>query len=217
MEITIEEIQKKFEELPEDIKWAIVEADVENKILEIGKKEELNVSQMGQLALEVNTVILGFYPPEKFEESLKASLQLPADKTKMIVEDVNNIILKTIREKMKENRTETTTETMIPNPVPAPINNQQTPQEKADEILKSAGVANITLKEILQPKIETPAPSIIPSKLTGSFQMPAVKTEYSLQNISKAGLPATPSVVPMPTTIPKAPTIKVDPYREATE
>lgn len=210
MEITIEEIQKKFEELPEDIKWAIMEADVENKILEIGKKEELNVSQMGQLALEVNTAMLGFYPIEKFEDSLKVSMKLSDDKTKMIVEDVNNMILKTIREKMKENRTETTTETIIPNHVPSQTNNQQTPQEKADEIMKSAGIKIHETKEI-------EAPVSVLSKLSGSFNLPSVKTEYSLQNISKAGLPTTPSVTPIP--IPAAPrtTPKVDPYREATE
>ncbi len=243
MEITIEEIQKKFDELPEDIKWAIIEADVENKIIEIGKKENLNVAQMGQLALELNAAMFGFYPLDKFADSAKASLQLSDDKMKAIVDDVNTLILKSIREKMRESRTETSTETKIPiNTVKTLVTDQQTQKE----VLGSAGIEIITSKEEIKQKTEAPmekredmlekvekpeligkeieiparteskepTPSIISSKLSGSFKMPAVKTEHSLQNITKTAAPANaPRVATAASN--KIPT--VDPYREIPE
>lgn len=254
MEISIEDIQKKFEELPEDIKWAIIEADVENKILEIGKKRGLNVSQMGQLALETNTVMLGFYPLDKFEESLKASMGLSPEKVRAIVDDVNDTILKSIRENLKETREETATQTMIPDVTPvAPVTSVentslQTSKEKEDTILKSAGIEIVTPKEEEKPKteaapekredmiakVEKPElitkeeelkkilPTNVFSKLSGSFNLPSKKTEYSLQNISKAGLPSTtPTITPAPVVVPVAPAKptppRVDPYREPAE
>src|SRR5438105_1495225 len=101
MEITLEEIQKKFESLPEDIKWAIMAANVDDNIIDIGKAENLNVEQMGQLSLETHMVMLGFTHPDKFEASVRESMQLPDEKTRRIADVINEKILKEIRTKMK--------------------------------------------------------------------------------------------------------------------
>ena len=84
MEITIEEIQKMFEKLPEDLKWAIMAAKVDEKIMEIGKEQGLNIEQMGQLSLETHMVMFGVTHPDKFQESIQASMRLPEFKTKNI-------------------------------------------------------------------------------------------------------------------------------------
>ena len=94
MEITLEEIQKKFEGLPEDLKWAIIAANVDDKVIDIGQANGLNVEQMGQLSLETHMVMFGFTHPNKFAESVKASLGLPEEKIKVIVNAVNEKILK---------------------------------------------------------------------------------------------------------------------------
>ena len=80
MQITLEEIQKKFDELPENLKWAIMSVNVDDVTIEIAKEVGLNIEQTGQLSLETNMVMLGFTPLDKFEESIKASLQLPDEK-----------------------------------------------------------------------------------------------------------------------------------------
>ncbi len=100
IEVTIEELQKKFESLPEDLRWAIMAANVDENITEIGKEFNLNVEQMGQLSLETHAVMFGYTHPDKFEESVKASMQLPDEKNKAIVNAVNEKILKNIREQL---------------------------------------------------------------------------------------------------------------------
>ena len=198
MEITLNEIQKKFETLPEELKWAIMAARVDDNIIEIGKNHGLNVEQMGQLSLETHAVMFGFTLLDKFEESVEGSLRLPKEKIKMIVSDVNERILRNIRKNMMSQ-------------------SGQKPEGKdegGNKILKSAGIeitpgvpaATPTLPElnngnrdemltkIERPELIDPHP-ISTQKLAGSFQIPAIKTDHSVDNLSK----------------------NVDPYREIPE
>ena len=116
MEITTEEIQNRFESLPEDLKWAIVAANVDEKITDIGKTHGLNIEQMGQLSLQTHMVMLGYIHPDKFEESLKNSIKLPDEKNREVVDDINNKILKEIREKLMSLHVNTKSKTEIPSP-----------------------------------------------------------------------------------------------------
>ena len=191
MEITLNEIQKKFETLPEELKWAIMAARVDDNIIEIGKNHGLNVEQMGQLSLETHAVMFGFTLLDKFEESVEGSLRLPKEKIKMIVSDVNERILRNIRKNMMSQ-------------------SGQKPEGKdegGNKILKSAGIeitpgvpaAPPTLPELkngnrdeMLKKIERPeliqkesTRPITEQKLSGSFQIPAVKTDHSVDNLSK--------------------------------
>ncbi|MFZ3011600.1 MAG: hypothetical protein WA060_01200 [Minisyncoccia bacterium] len=161
MEISLEEIQKKFESLPEDLKWSIMAANVDDNIIEIGQKENLNVEQMGQLSLETHMVMFGFTHPDKFEESVRNSLKLPEEKIHTIVNDVNEKILKEIREKL--------------------IDSSKIKEEENDtEILKSAGI------EIVPEKLEIDSPHpILAQKLSGLVKNPVVETDHSIENITK--------------------------------
>lgn len=100
MEITINQMQEKFKSLPEETRWAIMAANVDDKIIDIGQKNNLTVKQMSQLALETQAVMLGFLPPEEFESSIKISLGLSPELNKMVVESVNKDILSEIRHKL---------------------------------------------------------------------------------------------------------------------
>jgi hypothetical protein len=189
MEITIEEIQKKFETLPEDLKWAIMAADVDGKITEIGRLNGLNVEQMGQLSLETHMVMFGFTHPDKFEASVKGSLGFDQMKTRVLVNAVNEKILKDIREKiMNLHNAEEKKE-------------EAHPEDKShEEIFKSVGI------EVVPKKEEAPkSVSFANQKLTGTFQMQNKTSEYTLNNISKQN--ETPKTTPS----------KIDPYREIPE
>lgn len=181
MEITLEEIQQKFDSLPEDLKWAIMAANVDDNIIDIGQANGLNVNQMGQLSLETHMVMFGFTHPDKFEESIKNSLGLPEEGTRIIANAVNEKILKNIREKIM-NMTE------------------RAKEEEDTEVLKSAGI-EIIPKENTAPVVKTeekkevlpvldslelkegetekrPEP-IISQKLSGFVKNDVVKTEHS--------------------------------------
>jgi len=99
METSIEELQQKFENLPEDLKWAIMGANIDEKITEIAREEDLNQEQTNQLALETTVVMFGLLHPDKFQESIQASLVLPEFKIKIIVEFVKERIFKGVIEK----------------------------------------------------------------------------------------------------------------------
>lgn len=200
MEITLEEIQKKFESLPEDLKWAIMAAKVDDNIIEIGQAQNLNVEQMGQLSLETHMVMFGFTHPDKFEESIKGSLNLSDEKTRAIVNAVNEKILKGIREAMKSSQVvEENTEEEVPVP-------EAEDEEKNTQVLSEHGIeilpAGTEQKKEL-PNIEKIHP-LLTGKLAGPSQIPPSNTQYSLGNITK-------------TTPPPSYPGKEDPYREKPE
>jgi len=217
MEITLEEIQKKFESLPEDIRWAIMAAKVDDTVIDIGQARGLTVEQMGQLSLETHMVMLGFVHPDKFEQSLKGSLKLSDEKNKQIVEDVNEKILKDVREKLMSLYSGEVDETTKPvSPTTPPVAETKIEEEKVDlsnDILKQAGI-EIMPDELPSGKTEIPekkGESILSSKLNNSFKMAGTKTEYSFNNPTEAKNTPTPAEVKTPT--PTSPTPKVDPYR----
>jgi len=242
MEVTLEEIQKKFEGLPEDLRWAIMAANVDEKITQIGKDYNLTVEQMGQLSLETHMVMFGFVHPDQFEASVKGSLQLPDDKNKKIVNEINEKILKDIREKLMSlyGKQEEKKEDEILNNAGIEINKEPvnipdglaTGKGKADDrdkMISEVENPETIAKEIQNKKIME---SITTQKLSGAFQMPNTKTEYSLNNMSKTSkTPEGPKdigvKVPLGATI--KPTsgatastspsfsVKIDPYREMPE
>ncbi len=213
MEVSIEEIQQKFESLPEDLKWAIMAVKVDDKIIEIGQMRSLNVEQMGQLSLETHMVMFGFVHPDQFEASLKGSLKLPDDKTRELVNDVNEKILKSIRGKLMELHAQPTVRQAVNS---APVSAPAHPAEKGDDaILKKAGI-EILPNAPEAPKVEQPVPA---SKLTDSVKSDSVKTEYTISNLSKtaelpSGAPEKGYVpAPKPSPAPSSYPPKGDPYR----
>ena len=220
-EITVEEIQNKFESLPEDLKLAIVESNVDEKITEIGKDRGLNIEQMGELSLETHLVMLGYIHPDKFEESLKKRLNLSDELNKKVTADVNTKILKEIREKlMSETKVDKQNEALPPDTI------QEVDKEEVIPDLKvpiKQKIETIDAKEMENKKIME---SISAQKLKGAFQIPNIKTEYSLKNVSKEKTGTSVSQngrIPLAGTIKPAGTestnlspsysVKEDPYR----
>jgi hypothetical protein len=176
MEITIEEMQKKFEGLPEDLKWAIMGANVDEKIIEIGKKYNLNVEELGQLSLETHGVMLGYILPDQFEESIRKSLNFPELKTKELAEEINEEIFKNIRERLmqqrkKEEENSEKSKILEENELAEEKNEVE---NKEDEQEKKRAEEN---KKIMD--------SISSQKLSASFKIPTIKTEYTTNDLTK--------------------------------
>lgn len=196
MEITIEEIQKKFSELPEDLQWAIMGAKIDDNIMEVGKRHALNVAQMGQLSLETHVVALGLMHPDKFESSIQASLQMPPAKTHSVVEDVNEHIFKNIRKELMNYHANKKAE------------EKHYAENKTlqNEIMQSAGIdlhpgtypgtintppisTPPKAETVPNPRVSTPTPTpstppasslhpLAEQKFIGDFQMPKKESEY---------------------------------------
>jgi hypothetical protein len=178
MEITLEEIEKKFDSLPEDLKWAIMGANIDEKITTIGQLHGLNIEQIGQLSLETHMVVLGYTHPNKFEESVKGSLNLPDGKNKEIITEINDKILKDIRERlMSLSKSEEDEKKPIEN-IEEKIEEEVKTPEKENETKEKGDLE----KELENKKIME---TVYSQKLSAAFQAPTTKTEYSLKNISK--------------------------------
>lgn len=90
-----------------------------------------------------------------------------------------------------------------------------TPNTKTNEVinkseskvLEKAGI-EINPAEIKEPSLKDSPRTVLEQKLSGSFQIPTAKTEYSLDNLSRQG-DGTASTLPKD----RIKTSKVDPYR----
>lgn len=102
MDITQEEILKKYEELPEDLKKAMYSASTAELIYQIGKKYGLNIEETGDLTTEVAKIILGLNHPKNFISSLVDFLDIRREKAVEIAQDVNHQIFFPIREELKK-------------------------------------------------------------------------------------------------------------------
>ncbi len=233
MEITVEAIQKRFGELPEDLQWAIMAAKIDEHIMEIGKRHALNVEQMGELSLETHMVALGETHPDKFEDSVQKSMQMPEGKTRSVVEEVNNLIFKTFRKELMAYHARKTPEqeheaghkimkSVGINLNPEPLNPIELPRTETlkmetakMELPKPSDRAEM-LKHIENPStisnsisgFSIPKDSINPlaeQKFSGAFQIPRQETTYQEK---KPLTPVAPK--PAPPRDPNAP----DPYRE---
>lgn len=232
-EKTIKIIKEKFDSLPKNIQDVIMSTNYQDAMIEIGKRYNLNVEQMGTMEMETTMVMMGLTPTQNFESELMRELHVDATKGNQVVTDINTQVFAKIRESLKA--------------MSAPKEKNPEPEETENrdaQILNSAGIKMVEpslptrtmdirkeelvenredmLKRIekAEPKtlvatnVPVPPPrdaiktsSILVQKLSGSVQIPMVKTEHSLENITK--VPSTPSVVA------KIPNI--DPYREIPE
>ncbi len=231
-------IKEKFDALPQSIQEMILSTNYQDTLIEIGKQYQLNVEQMGILERETTLVMMGLTPTKNFEVELTRELHVDKFKGSQIVKDINEKIFLRIRELLKLMNTPKGEEPSLENSPPEkyplegsgqiyPPRLSATPQEgnKNDTtILNKAGIeiipgklelANgekpIENREDILKKIEKPEEvhPILAQKLSGSLQTPVIKTEHSLENLTKTNTP----IPQKPQTYPK----NLDPYREMPE
>jgi len=205
MEISIQDIQDKFGTLSENLQLAIMTADIDGHVVEIGDINSLTVQQMGELSLDIHMVILGFIQTTEFEELVKNSLKIDAEKASKIVNEVTDKILRKIRENMMTPQSE---KPVVPPPAEQEQKHEQEQQQEQAKTNPPAEPILVVPNAPMPPKIIHP---ILEQKLAGSFQMPKTETEYSLNNLSQNS--QTKSAEPTP---PDS-TPKIDPYREIPE
>jgi len=94
-------VDPKFETLPKEVQEAIAESDYQKKLYGIGTKHKLQIEKMGKLEDITVKFINGKLSPSQYENTLGLEMDLEAEKVKDIATDVNELILKNIREYMK--------------------------------------------------------------------------------------------------------------------
>ena len=190
MENQTDSLQIKIEEakmqLPEETRNAINAIDYKAVILEMRKTKGYSFEQLGDLETETELLLCGLLSPENYSKELENRMHLSKNEVNELINEMNDRVFAKIKENLIkgiEGKTE---------------------EENDAQILNSAGI------EIVPEKSE-PAPKhpIFAQKLSGSFQVPIVKTEHTLENITKTTTPTPPSPTPSKPNI--------DPYREIPE
>jgi hypothetical protein len=152
--ITPEEIQKKIESLPENLRLAILISDIDKKVNTIGRENGLNVNQNTELLSKTHLVMLGFIHLDKFEDSVKEISEIPPQVVNNIVKDIGEQILKDIKDDLIALAEKPNELKSIPVETVLSVENQQDLSESAnsldgsgadwdkknDEVLKSAGI-----------------------------------------------------------------------------
>ena len=236
-----DELQKKIDaanaELSQQTRGAINAVNWKSAILSIKEKKGYSLEQLGELETEVELLLCGLTNPENFPNELETRMKISKADTETLVNEMNESIFKKIRDElMKNEQTETKIaedkkntdilksaqiEIIPTSPSISPDIGILEKSETSTDILskiENPELINNPVSSISQDgKIEDKKiQSISAQKLSGSFQIPTVKTEYSLNNISKQGAPVNSNPVPILTdTSPVKP--KIDPYREIPE
>ncbi|MBI2637680.1 MAG: hypothetical protein HYW88_02150 [Candidatus Sungbacteria bacterium] len=96
------DIVKRYNELPEDVKQAMMSVASAEIIFEIGHKHGLNIERIGKLAEEAGYIMLGAIAPKEFVTDLVRVLGVSEPKATEIAKDVNTKIFLQIREALKK-------------------------------------------------------------------------------------------------------------------
>ena len=109
-------IEERLALLPPYIRSALSNINWGAEILAIGKKNGLHVDDMGTLQTETVLVLVGLVHPDEFPHNLAEQLHVPKEKINAIVTDVNEKILKTIRQSLIEFIAQENEKPAIPEP-----------------------------------------------------------------------------------------------------
>lgn len=144
-------LDERFNKLPKNIQDAITKSKYQETLYAISQENKLNIEQTGILEVTTVEVMLGTINPEKFEESLRGRLQISPETIPKLVKDINEKILKKIRENMMAIGNQSQTPTPPPQqaapvkitipkpPIPDPASTVHTLKDDM-QTLKKAGI-----------------------------------------------------------------------------
>lgn len=95
----------RFNELPKDLQEAIACSDWKNKIYDIAKRYKINIEQTGILEEITSRLILNKVNGGQYDAELKTKITIPEDKIKEVVSEINESVLKNIKEILRINST----------------------------------------------------------------------------------------------------------------
>lgn len=145
---------RDFGELPIELKRAIEADSPLEKLLEIGRKNNLRIDQIGALGEIVNEFIFGYISaPGEFVSEIKTRLGTDGEKSGIIAREINTEIFLPIREALKK----ATTAPASPAPKPLPPIPPE-PMEKAEPMIFPPGAANRVKKPMIE-EAKPPAPT----------------------------------------------------------
>ncbi len=189
-------------QLPKEAKQAIDAVDWKSVVLGMKEKKGYSLEQLEELENATDFLLCGLLSPENYPKELENKMKIPQDKANELVNEMNELVFKRIREEMiKISEKNKVKETVIP------LDKEEIEGfESENKVLETAGIKIIKENEPVKPQFS------VASKLATSFQIPTAKTNYTATTgggISKINTSPSLPVSNAGTGIPQ-----VDPYRE---
>ena len=231
----VEKLDERFEKLPKEVQEAISESNYQSTLYKIAEKYKLSINQMGALEEATTKVMLSITHPDKYEAELQASINIPKDKITELVADVNEGVLKNIRDILKshwdkdgDEKKNIDDEVPLPPYVNQPMIKESLPEKYSvpipqkteisgteSTIYKDSGIEmvdevsgdKIPMKEDTK-VVKSDSMDMLANKLSG---LTASVRTVSDQSIPKIGLQSVPKPPAPPNNLP---TKGRDPYHE---
>jgi hypothetical protein len=103
----------RFANMRKDIQQAIAASDWKEKIYNMADKYKINIEQTGLLEEITAKILAGSITPIQFERDVRSKIILPGDKIKEIISEINENVLKNIKEILVNSSDE---EVLVPLP-----------------------------------------------------------------------------------------------------
>jgi hypothetical protein len=224
-----QKLDERFEKLPKEVQEAISESNYQATLYKIADKYKLSINQMGALEEVTTKVMLSLIHPDKYEVELGANISIPKDKITELVNDVNEGVLKNIRNILKShwaqsNNVVSNTDDEVPKPpyaesmveekpkVQTPITvsiNEKAIYEKAGiEMVGDKSPEKIPVKENMQP-LQSGGMDLLADKLVGLTVSQSTVSDHTIPKVESK-----PAQTPPPANLPVK---QHDPYHEVIE
>lgn len=243
MDLLQEKIDKARAALPEATQRAINSVDWKSIILSLRDTRGFTFEQLGDLEIETELVLSGLLEPSEYPAQLEKRMGISKSAANELVNEMSNLVFKKIREELIKNIGRVSSKNNeeihqgILSSAGIEIIDKEKPQKEekieSKEVLPAvdlpaepsvqlmqagkleiAGVPEINKAEVKKEVTPVEKASILSQKFSDSFKVPAAKTEYSLNNISKVkSEEETPVAQPKTQTYPP----NGDPYRLSPE
>ncbi len=188
-------IENAKAQLPEEAVEAINSVPWKITILEMRTRRGYSFEQLGDLELETELLLSGLLNPADYPKELANRMKITKVQADDLVKEMNELVFKRIREEFIKNTEK--------KKIVTEIHPQNVPKKEIKK--EDIQIPTTTDIEVGKPEITPPA-GILAQKLSGSFQIPVVKTEYGLPNVSKNSSTSTEPI-----------SSKIDPYRMTPE
>lgn len=209
---TREEIEQKFDSLPEGVRKYIHSFEMDVAVQKIAQKNNLHIDQMGLLEAEIVDVVLGKTEPENFVPYMMETLEIDQEQANNIAQAVNVELFEKIRAYMRGEITPPT-QVVQPQPVqmyvPPPLTSVVHPAPQTILPTQPTPAHTAPMATALVTPITTPAAPTTPIQATQPPLSALPKTIVGFDKVSPtASVPVppvthttnTPTLTTQPTT-----------------
>ncbi|MES2416352.1 MAG: hypothetical protein V4504_01495 [Patescibacteria group bacterium] len=222
------ELIDTFKKNDSETNEAIDLIDWKQAILDIKTKYNFNLEQLEELERETKLIFSGSTNPENFKKEIQEKMRLSGEEASQITNEMNEKVFKKIRDEfakimaLQNTKNQNTTKEIIQNKQDTDVL-KQAGIEVLSEKTQNENSENISdrdrsdmLQKVEHPELIEKIPTLTLQKLSGAFNLPEAKTEYSIENITKDTEKKNISnIVPVKKDVPKTGEglPKIDPYR----